>query len=497
MFAPRLHGTRWICYLLSVLQIGLLSCSSSVSEPENTNSSEFEGLTATLERAVNTYGLPGLAVGVVKNNAISYAKGFGYANVDTKRPITPSTVFHAASISKTLVATAVMQLYEQGELDIESHLTEYLPYFEMADERYHQVTIKHMLTHTSGLPDVEDYEWNNPQYDEGALERYVRSLASQPMIGDPGAGWAYSNMAFDVLGDVIAKVSETSFEKYEQTNVIEPAGMVASTFIKHPDTPDDWASPHLTNLSPRVWDGFPYNRIHAPSSTLHCSIVDLCRWALINLNQGTSQFGQVLEASTYPMLLGHHVDIGNGRGLFHNGGYQALGWAIGNYRGEEIYGHAGSDVGFVSMLILIPNRSMAVALLVNMNYYFAWDITSMILDSVLGMDSQQFTPPAAAQALRTLDVSGLDAALTLWNSLKDDHPDEYDFSPEHLVTVGGEILERGTDREADLVARFIKAAMTQEDIEMLLALLVDYMNQNPGNPRAQIIYDILSAESGD
>ena len=145
----------------------------ALSNSRDDTNNDFNNLNSILESAVDSYGLSGLAAGVVQNGKMVYAKGFGYADIRSKEPITPNTIFHSASISKTLVATAVMQLQEQGKLDIDSPLIEYLPYFKLADEQYRHITIRQMLTHTSGFPDVKDYEWTNPQYDDKALEKYV------------------------------------------------------------------------------------------------------------------------------------------------------------------------------------------------------------------------------------------------------------------------------------------------------------------------------------
>jgi CubicO group peptidase (beta-lactamase class C family) len=111
------------------------------------------------------------------------------------------------SISKPFVATAIMQLVEKGKIDLDAPVVTYLPYFKLDSEQYKVITIQHMLSHVSGMPDVMDYEWDKPQYDAGALERYVRSLAEEKTRRKPGENFAYSNMAFECLGNVIAKVS--------------------------------------------------------------------------------------------------------------------------------------------------------------------------------------------------------------------------------------------------------------------------------------------------
>lgn len=113
-----------------------------------------------------------------------------------------------------------------------------------------------MLDHTSGMPDVPDYEWDRPQYDAGGAERYVRSMASEKLRWAPGDGWQYSNMAFDALGDLIAKVSGTSFEDYLRVNILEPLGMNGSSFI-HPDIDEALRTTGHVGDSPEQSDVYP------------------------------------------------------------------------------------------------------------------------------------------------------------------------------------------------------------------------------------------------
>src|SRR6185369_8918332 len=104
--------------------------------------------------------IPGLAIGVVKDGKLVYARGFGISRLGATKPVTTRTLFHMASVTKTFVATAIMQLVEQGKIDLDAPLVKYLPYFRMKDERYRIITIRQMLSHTSGIPDVTDYHWD-------------------------------------------------------------------------------------------------------------------------------------------------------------------------------------------------------------------------------------------------------------------------------------------------------------------------------------------------
>jgi len=106
-----------------------------------------------LEQIARDQNITGLAVGIVDNGRLVYARGFGIMNVgDPGRPVTAETLFHMASVTKLFVATAVMQLWEQGKVDLDAPLTKYVPYFQMKDARYKAITVRQMLTHTSGIP---------------------------------------------------------------------------------------------------------------------------------------------------------------------------------------------------------------------------------------------------------------------------------------------------------------------------------------------------------
>src|SRR5262249_51293321 len=160
------------------------------------------------------------------------------------------------------VATSVMQLVERGKVNLDELVTKYLPYFQLKDPRYTAITVRQMLTHTSGMPDVDDYGWNKPEYDDGSLERYVRSLGNKKLRCEPGSKFAYSNMAYEVLGDLIAKVSGKTFEDYVAENILRPVGMHSSTLLLKKAEPARLATGHTRGEDKAIKPvaHYPYNR---------------------------------------------------------------------------------------------------------------------------------------------------------------------------------------------------------------------------------------------
>jgi CubicO group peptidase (beta-lactamase class C family) len=308
--------------------------------------------------------IPGLAIGIIEAGRPVYVRGFGVMDArDPARPVTAETLFHMASITKPFVATSVMQLAERGRVDLDAPITRYLPYFELKDPRYRAITVRLMLTHTSGMPDVEDYRWDKPEFDDGALERYVRSLRDQSLRWEPGTKFAYSNMAYEVLGDLVAKVSGMSFEDYVKKNILEPTGMTSSTLMFKEAAPARLAAGHM-------WDKFgtaipvnhyPYNRCHTPSSNLHSSATDMVRWMLVNLNRGELDGRRILKDSTYDLMwkpTEASTDVSPGTSV-------GISWFLKSHNGQQVVRHGGADDGFLTTLIMLPARKTGVVVLIN------------------------------------------------------------------------------------------------------------------------------------
>lgn len=303
--------------------------------------------------------LPGFAIGVVKDGKLIYAKGFGVAKLGGNQPITSKSLFHMASVTKTFVATAIMQLVEQGKIDLNKPLVTYLPYFRMDDGRYRTITIREMLSHTSGIPDTQDYHWDKPEYDDGALERFVRSLANEKLVFAPDAKFGYSNTAYEVLGDVIAKVSGESFEDYVQHHILTPLGMKDSTLLVRAANPQLLTSPHVINNGAVVVSKiFPYNRAHAPSSTLYSNIDDMSRWAIANLNHGELDGKRILKQETAELMWKPVVSASPKA-------KEGISWFLMEDEGHHFIMHSGGDVGFESLLVLDPEDSIAVVAMTN------------------------------------------------------------------------------------------------------------------------------------
>ena len=363
----------WFRGLTVLLMLGAAACNN----PQNLQGQ----IEAYLARRVRISEIPGLTAAVVRSGEVIYSGAFGVRELGKAEKLTPQHVFHFASVSKTFVATAIMQQVENGKLNLDDPPTRFCPYFRLADERFRQITIRQMLNHTSGMPDVVDYEWEDPQLDDRAAERYVRGMASEQLLWSPGNGWHYSNMAFDVLGDVIAKASGSSFEEYVKVNILEPLNMDNSSFNYLEIDRALRTTGHVGHPA-KVSDVYPYNPRHAPSSTLNSSVTQMIRWMLVNLNRGELDGHRILDAASYEHLWKPSTKKSQQ-------GFQiGLSWFLGEYHGHRTVFHEGGDTGFRSFLLLLPDDGIGIVLASNWEQTDTGILARGILDLILASDDR-------------------------------------------------------------------------------------------------------------
>jgi CubicO group peptidase (beta-lactamase class C family) len=332
----------------------------ALAAPQWTDTSA-QRIDANLSNLVQESGVVGMAFGVVLDHELVFASGYGQRELGEAGPITERSVFHWASVSKPFVAIAVMQLVERDKLALDDRLGVLLPYFRMADDRYQHITVRQLLTHTSGMPDVEDYEWDKPQFDDEALKRWALEQSGAELLFVPGTSREYSNLGFELLGLIVQEVSGVSFEQYMQQEIFQPLEMSESSFIANEIDPALRTTGHTGTPTRRAADAYPYNRRHAPSSTLNTNVVDMGRFTAAMLNHGALEGARIIGQDTLAMMWSpawtDPEDPGRRSGL---------GWNVGRrWGGLEMASHGGHDDGFRSFLAIVPEEGVAVFVVSN------------------------------------------------------------------------------------------------------------------------------------
>ncbi len=350
---------------MSLLSLGNVGATPLANRLDKGKKDVFRELEQEAERYLSTYRLPGMSVGAIVDNKLVFAKGFGVKELGRPVPMTGESIMSMCSVSKAFAGTAIMQLVEAGKMDVDHPMVEYVPYFELIDPRYTQITIRHILSHTSGLPALTDAdfwgEWQDPWYDDGAAERYVRSLkeANVVLSSDPGTAWGYSDMGYDVLADVIHKVSGELFETYCKNHIFDPLGMSHTTFLKSEVPPGLLVNAHVReNGQTIVSPIFPYDRKHAPSSCLFCNIKDMARWVQAHFNGGELHGHRILQPENQAKLWQPLFDFGNGWGY-------GWGWMTGEWAGHPFVGMFGGQPGIDTAIGLITDVKLSTSAFIN------------------------------------------------------------------------------------------------------------------------------------
>ncbi|MHC4663105.1 MAG: serine hydrolase [Planctomycetota bacterium] len=463
-----------------------------------------EKLEPFVMEVLESFEVPGLGIGVVKDLELAYAKGFGVKSVESEEPVTTTSLFHLASVSKPFIATAVVQLAERGAIDLDAPLVTYLPYFKVNHPRYREITVRQALNHVSGLPGVEDaqdvWDWDKPQYDDDALERYVRSLENDTLVFEPGEKFQYSNVAFEILGDIIAKVSGQSFEEYVKKNLLDPLGMIESTFLLEDVSRELMASPHVRAPQTTVSNVYPYHRSHSPSSTLHSNIHEMGNWLIANLGGGSFMEQQILEPKSHELMWKRHAVRNE-----ENGEFAGMSWFISEYKGNRFIWHSGGDIGFITQCYMLPEKSLGVVVLCNCDYAPVAKIAQTTLDVMLGLEPDTPPkPPGLIPFSSTMAKKGLDATIEQYHQFKEEQADDYAFSDYDLEYLGNRLLsqdETNLDQALALLefnaaeypdsssayASLAKAYLKKGDKEMARSKAEKSLVLNPDNAAARRI----------
>ncbi|HWX79996.1 MAG TPA: serine hydrolase domain-containing protein, partial [Steroidobacteraceae bacterium] len=188
---------------------------------------------AWLEGQIAYRGIPGVAVGIVSDQDLVWSKGFGFANIQAKQPMTAATKFRIASNSKLFTAIAIMQLREEGKLRLDDPVVKYLPWFKAkpAGDDDGPITIEQLLSHSSGLQREAGDHWVS--FDFPTAEQLQRLYADRQAAFPPSVRWKYSNLAYAVAGLIVEKVSGEKWADYVDENIFKPLGMAGTSVDKN------------------------------------------------------------------------------------------------------------------------------------------------------------------------------------------------------------------------------------------------------------------------
>ena len=316
-------------------------------------------LDTVVRQEMAQWTVPGVAVGILQDGQRE-THAWGVTSIGTRYPLLPESVFRVASISKLFTATLAMTLVDEGALDLDRPVVEYLPELELADaEARRTIAVRHLLSHQSGL-------WGDFSEDHGlgedALSRAVARFGTVRQITRPGELWAYCNVGFHLTGAVIQRVAGMPFETAMRERVFAPLGLKRTGFFAHEAIVHSAAVGH-EQVAPGADEhkiaGQYYPRNRNPAGGVISCVDDLLSFAAMYLNGGSAEHGRVLSAAAIREMWTPQIKAGNFADAY------GVGFALVTTDGVQTVGHGGSINGYQSHLAIVPDRGVAVVTLTN------------------------------------------------------------------------------------------------------------------------------------
>lgn len=332
---------------------------------------DFDAFIGSAMRSAN---IPGLAVGFAREGKVRLARGYGFADLERRRPVTAETMFHIASVTKTVTATGIMQLCAAGHLKMDESVAPYLDFpFENPNHPGKPITFRHLLTHTSGISDAKYYDVDFRQQGSDStlplgdfLKNYLvpgGKVYSSEMCfskASPGAAWDYCNVGFALLGYLGTRIGKRDFREQTRDHIFTALGMhhtswtIKGTPAALRATPYDLVDGVLTPVSPV---GFP----DWPVGMLRSSVADFTLFVAASANGGVAQGVQIIDAQALAQMLAMQTSPGLPDWLTGQG----LGWVAAKLDGVERPNHWGGDPGVFTAVYIDPTSRSGVAIFTN------------------------------------------------------------------------------------------------------------------------------------
>ena len=365
--------TYLICLLILLTNVLLIN-----AQVKTTSKSKIDDKIDKLLANYNFKNAPGLSLAVIKNGAIVYKKGLGIANLEYATPITTSTVFQVASVSKQFTVFSILLLEQEGKLSIEDDIRKYLP--EMPDYG-NKITLRNLANHTSGIRDNTDLASliGTSERDLFSNEEAVKLITSQKGLNFiPGNEFQYCNSGYILLAEIVKRVSGQSFADFTQSRIFKPLKMNNSQFIDTPETIIENRAYSYDKFDNAYYKNI-LNHSFVGSTGLNTTVEDLSLWAM-NFEKKTIGNNAIFNKMKEKSKLNNGELLPYGLGLENQ-----------VYKGLDVVFHGGGIGKYGSRILMIPEQNFSIVYMCNSHEFHPFDIVYKIVDYYLA--DKETTPP--------------------------------------------------------------------------------------------------------
>jgi CubicO group peptidase (beta-lactamase class C family) len=340
---------------------------AAVTVSHTISASELPDANDLMLRLMSEDHVSGAALALIKDGKIMLEKGYGFRDMGTQAPVTTATLFNIGSISKSFTALGVAQLVDHQKADLDTPVINYLPDFRLSDPKTAEaVTLRRLLSHSSGFPADEQWPQQVPPSREGIVAEFATIRVTTP----PGTRFQYCSRCIVLAAYILERITGQSWEAYTRAHIFEPLGLTTASFgpAGIEQAPDHAQPYHHDNALGQVlvpWRRLQYLGPLAPGGGIDASIDDMARYALLQLGDGTVSGHRLVSTQMMAELHRPEVAVGAdwpGAARFHDLHY-ALGWFTGNAGGAHLVFHNGANPGFRASIFLVPSAKTGIVIL--------------------------------------------------------------------------------------------------------------------------------------
>jgi len=366
------------------------------ADPAAKAKTALEGFEDVITQGLAKIKVPGTAIAVVKDNEVIFAKGFGYKDLERKLAMTPDTLLAIGSSSKAFTTFALGTLVDQGKVEWDKPVRNYIPWFRLYDAQAgERLTPRDLVTHRSGLP-RHDLVWYNNY--TATREQFVRSLAFLPPTADLREKWQYNNLMFLTAGYLVEVLTGKPWEDSVRTLVFNPLGMTRSNFSVDDSQKDsDFALPYAERDGKLVKVPFRNITNIGPAGAINSSANEMAHWVTVHINNGKYKDAQVINPATLNDMHAAYMPTGGTsiRPDISPADY-GLGWFIDTYRGHQRVEHGGNIDGFSALVCLFPQDGLGFVVLTNKDGTpFPNLVVQTAADRIFGLEAVDWIGDAA------------------------------------------------------------------------------------------------------
>lgn len=353
-------------------------CLSSMILAGSSLAAQTDEVDRYVETSMRRQHIPGLSLVVLQDGRVVKAKGYGFSNVELKVPATPNTVYELASSTKPLLATGVLLLVQEGKLSLDQKISAYL---DNSPEGWKDITIRHLLSHTSGIPDNGNDLRHDFPYDTSASE-IAEFIAKAPLKFSPGERWSYSNSGYLLLGMIVNRITGQTWDRFLAQRMFAPLGMTSTRFDSAGEVVQNRASGYvwLGAGGLRNGDFLKYMMTGHGDSGILSTVLDLAKWT-------NALSGNRVVSEDTKRLMWTPVKLSDGSSSEYG-----LGWFVDAVQGHRHIYHPGGAPGTAAEISLYPDDRLTVILLANGGAAYAQALDWGIAEKyVVGLQRQGVT----------------------------------------------------------------------------------------------------------